>query len=95
MTDQTSDASIKKTMLLIAKPDSARDLRAALIQLQQATRLEADCHRFTFYQALSEPDEFVLLEHFADQSAFDRHMQMPHTKAFFAAELVASSLTIS
>jgi quinol monooxygenase YgiN len=86
-----NDASIQKTILITAKPDREEDLRHALIDLQNATRPEPGCVFFSFYGALDDAGSFVLIEKFTDAAAFDAHMQMPYTKAFFAAGLVEKS----
>lgn len=83
--------AIRKTILITARPGREEDLRLAMIQLQDATRREPGCAFFRFYGVLEEPGRFVLIEDFVDAQAFDAHMQLPHTKAFFAAALVAES----
>ncbi len=80
--------AIRKLARITAKPQQASVLREALQTLEAATRQEPGCREFTFFQALSDPDAFVLLEEFADQAAWDTHMALPHTRTFFAAQLV-------
>lgn len=89
MTD--GNTPVRKTVLITAKPGREEDLRHALIDLQNATRPEPGCVFFGFYGALDDAGSFVLIEEFADTAAFDAHMQMPYTKAFFAASLVEKS----
>jgi quinol monooxygenase YgiN len=80
--------AIRKFARITGKPRQAPVLREALQTLEAATRREPGCREFTFFQALSDPDAFVLVEEFADQAAWDAHMAMPHTQAFFRAQLV-------
>ncbi|HZF78814.1 MAG TPA: putative quinol monooxygenase [Rubrivivax sp.] len=84
-----ASTAIKKLARITAKPGQASALRDALRELEAATRQEPGCQEFTFFQALSDPEAFVLLETFSGQAALDSHMAMPHTRAFFNAGLVA------
>lgn len=86
---RSSALPVKKLARITGKPQQADVLRAALRTLEAATRQEPGCHEFTFFQALSDPDAFALLEEFADQAALEAHMALPHTQAFFRAQLVA------
>jgi quinol monooxygenase YgiN len=83
--------AVRKTILITAKPGRHDELRQAMLNLQSQTRLEPGCVSFTFYSALDDAGSFVLVEDFADAQAFDAHLQLPHTKDFFAAQLVAES----
>ena len=81
-------------MRIEAKPGKAAAMQAALLQLQQATEPEPGCREFQFFQALRAPDSFLLIEDFADRGALERHMELPHTQAFFKEDLTASILPI-
>jgi quinol monooxygenase YgiN len=93
MTTTEKDAAIRKTVFLIAKPGVEEQLRQALIVLQDATRQESGCNIFSFYGALDNPGSFLLVEDFANSEAFRAHLQLPHTKTFFAAGLT-SEITV-
>jgi quinol monooxygenase YgiN len=80
---------IKKIARITAKSGKAETLADALIEVELPTRQEKGCLEFTFYRALSKPDSFLLFEAFESQAALDLHMSLPHTKRFFAAQLVA------
>jgi quinol monooxygenase YgiN len=80
--------TIRKLAHIRARPGGAPALRAALARLEQATRQEPGCRGFTFYQAITTPEDFVLVEHFVDAAALQQHMVLPHTRAFFEAGLV-------
>lgn len=90
MPEVQSQSPIQKLVRLTAKPDRKSELRTALQILEAATRAEPGCIEFTLLQSISDDSQFVLLEHFADEEAFKAHMQLPHTQAFFKAQLVAS-----
>ena len=81
--------AVHKLALITAKPGEAQRLREALQILESKTRSEPGCRGFTFFQALSNPEGFALVEHFESQAALDQHMREPHTQAFFARQLVA------
>lgn len=79
---------LQKIAYLAARPGKSAEMRVALQTLETLTRQEPWCVAFSFYQAVSNPDMFVLLEHFASEEAFNLHMQQAHTQAFFALDLV-------
>jgi quinol monooxygenase YgiN len=85
----TTDAAQRKIVHITAKPGSGDAMRAALLALEAPTRLEEGCSGFTFFQSLSAPEHFLLIEEFASAAALALHMQLPHTQAFFARDLVA------
>jgi len=85
MEDQAAALPVRKIARITGKPGHSQQLRSALAELEEATRREPGCIEFSFFQAISDPDAFVLLEHFADQAALASHMGQAHTRAFFAA----------
>lgn len=90
MPDVKSQLPIQKLVRLKAKQGRETELRKALQVLESSTRQESGCVEFTLLQSISDDSAFVLLEHFVDEDAFNAHMKLPHTQAFFAAQLVAS-----
>jgi quinol monooxygenase YgiN len=84
----TEDTAVRKLARIRAQPGRADALRTALQHLEAETRREPGCHEFGFYQSLSAPEEFILLEHFADAAALQAHLALPHTLAFFERQLV-------
>ena len=99
MTDQgnvqSARATLRKIVHITGKQGGALELRAALIELETATLCEAGCVGFTFFQALSDADHFLLIEDFVSGADLDQHMQQAHTRAFFARNLVASIAPIA
>ncbi|KLK91239.1 hypothetical protein AA309_21455 [Microvirga vignae] len=81
--------NIRRIVRIQSKPGLAAATRAALIELQRATKAEAGCREFILFQALDDESAFLLIEDFASAEALDRHMQLQHTQAFFAREMVA------
>jgi len=90
MSNPTTATSLRKIVRIEAKPGLADAARAALLELEQATRHEPGCREFLFYQALGSDTSFLLIEDFDDAAALDIHMKLPHTQKFFAQDLVAS-----
>lgn len=90
MQDPVATRAVRKIARISGKPGQSQHLRLALAKLESATRQEPGCIEFAFFQAISDHDSFVLLEHFSDQSALDSHMKQEHTQAFFSAQLVSS-----
>ena len=90
MTAISDQAPVKKVARISAHSGRESALKDALRILETATREESGCVEFTFFQAISDPASFILLEQFTNSDAFDAHMQMPHTQAFFKTQLVAA-----
>ena len=88
MQEEVSATSVQKIARISGKAGRAEELREALRQLEIATREEPGCIEFTFFQAISNENSFILVERFANQDALQTHMQLPHTQAFFKAQLV-------
>jgi len=84
------DQPVRKIARIKAMAEQSDQLRAALAELELHTRQERGCVEFAFFQAISDQSKFVLLEQFASPAAFQAHMELPHTRAFFAAKLVES-----
>lgn len=81
---------IRKLARIVGRPQQADALRQALLQLEAATRQEEGCREFGFFQSISDPEAFVLIEAFDDQASLDGHLAQPHTRAFFRRQLVAA-----
>ena len=92
MHNQDNAMPIRKLARIIGKPGHGDQLRRALIKLEEATRKERGCIEFAFFQAISDPDSFALLEHFVDEPALKLHMTLEHTRTFFSAnaELISA-----
>ncbi|PWC45799.1 putative quinol monooxygenase [Azospirillum sp. TSO22-1] len=75
------------TATIEAVPGKDAELAQALDTLCAATRREPGCRTFRAMRVRGQPGRFVLWEHFADQEAFDAHLRMEHTRAYFALGL--------
>lgn len=67
------------------KPGAEQRFIDAAGPLIEATRAEAGCALYELSQSNETPGHFVFYEKWADQAALDRHMEMPHIKAFIDA----------
>lgn len=82
-------AVIRKLAELRSHPGQSDALRAALVELEALTRTEPGCLRFAFFQAITDPEAFVLLEEFESEDALGQHLAASYTQSFFEAQLVA------
>ena len=60
-------------------------LRAAAIQMAQATRAEAGCRAYAFWQDIEDATHFRVYEEWDDQAALDAHFDTPHMQVWRAA----------
>lgn len=70
---------------------SAEEVMKQMLPVIIATRAEAGNNEYTFYKAKDRSDEYVFLERWLDQAAFDTHLEQPYMKAVF--ELFEKYLT--
>lgn len=63
--------------------------RAELIEVAQgvaaASREEAGCAGYRFYEDTERPDHFVFVEEWESEEALQRHFRTPHIAAFMKA----------
>ncbi|WP_433007896.1 putative quinol monooxygenase [Kribbella sp. CA-294648] len=62
-------------------PEHADDWAAITADFTAATRAEPGCLWFDWSRSLDNPDEYVLVEAFADDDAAGAHVNSPHFKA--------------
>ena len=86
--------NVRRIVRLKSHDGAETRMREALILLQGETVAEPGCVSFEFLQSLSVPEGFLLIEDFASPAALEVHMQAPHTKAFFALDVMASGAPI-
>jgi (4S)-4-hydroxy-5-phosphonooxypentane-2,3-dione isomerase len=65
-----------------AKLDQGDSVAAALAKHVAATRDEPGCLGFVAYRSRSDPDRFVLCEHYTDEAAFEAHRASPHFQRY-------------
>lgn len=63
------------------KLDCIETARPEVLKLIEHTRQEKGNLRYDYFQDVKEPGTFVILEQFADQAAFQEHINSEHYKA--------------
>lgn len=89
-----TQTNVRRIVRLTSRSGAADRMRQALIELRDQTAAEPGCVEFEFLQSLTAPEAFLLIEDFASPAALETHMQAPHTKAFFALDVMASGAPI-
>lgn len=91
----THNTAVRRVVRLQARPGRAADMRRHLVTLRAETLKEPGCAEFGFYQSITDEEKFLLVEDFASQAALDAHMAAPHTRAFFALDVMVGGQPIS
>ena len=65
-----------------ALPGAEDRLLDRITALARAVRLEAGNEGFEVFAKPDAPGHWLMIEHYRDQPAFERHLKMPHTLAF-------------
>ena len=63
----------------------AMEFREELLRVVEPTRAEIGCLAIHAFESLREPWVFAIHSEWADEPAFERHAQLPHTVRFLAA----------
>ena len=58
------------------------ETRAFLTGLIESTRREPGCVEYWLHQDNEDPAEFTFYENWTNRAEWDKHMEMPHLKAF-------------
>lgn len=93
--DLMSAGRLRRIVRLTITPGRGAEARAALATLRDATLMEPGCEEFDFYQQITDPDQFILIEDFADDAALTLHMEKPYTRAFFDLGLLKGGVPIA
>ena len=64
------------------KQDAFRD---EVLRVVEATRAESGCLKIEVFESLRAPFVFAIHSEWADEAAFERHAQLPHTVRFLEA----------
>jgi len=67
---------------LHARSGRERDVAIALRTVVNASRAEPGCVTMDAFQATRDPRLFFIHSRWVDESAFDRHAELTHTRAF-------------
>jgi quinol monooxygenase YgiN len=65
-----------------ALPGQEEAIQAAILEVVPPTRAEAGCIAVHAYRSTRDPRLFYIHLRWADEAAFDRHAQEPHTMRF-------------
>ncbi len=69
---------------IVVAPESAAAARAAAIAMGHATRAEAGCVTYRFYEDLETKGHFHVFEIWETGEALKAHFETPHMRAFRA-----------
>lgn len=67
---------------MVGNPDQRSELLAAIPALTAATRAEAGCISYGFYEDTENPNHFIFIEEWESQEALNAHTQTAHFGAF-------------
>lgn len=70
--------SIRVIAHVVALPGKEAEAKKLLMELVEATRTEAGCLRYELLQSSITPTEFVFVEEWESDTAFNQHMSSPH-----------------
>ena len=68
---------------VVARADTADQLRAVLFALAEGSRQEDGCNSYKVFQSQTDPLEFVCYESWASDAALEKHMTTPHVAQAF------------
>ncbi|MGB5953447.1 MAG: putative quinol monooxygenase [Ornithinimicrobium sp.] len=79
-----------------ARAESIEEVRAALVELAEATRSEEGCVSYEVFESASAPGTFVTVEAWRGQSDLDEHLGSAHVARAFevAGPLLAAEVAI-
>ena len=69
---------------LRAQKEKINDLRQALLSLMDKTRAEEGSVTYHLYTDRDDPQNFIFHETWVSQELWEKHMESPHIKGFFA-----------
>jgi autoinducer 2-degrading protein len=70
---------------IVASPEAADDIAAALVTNARASRDEPGVRRFEVMRSRADPAVFLVIETYLDEDALTAHRQTPHYLAWKAA----------
>lgn len=77
--------SVHFVVRLEPQPGKETEFREELLRVVEPARAEMGCVAIHVFESLREPFAFAIHSEWADEAAFDRHAQLPHTVRFLAA----------
>lgn len=90
------EAGVTVIAEILARPEHAEEVRAALAPFAARTQREPGCLRYALYEDAEAPGRFFTFERWADEAALDAHLASPALKAAIPklAPLMAAPLAI-
>jgi quinol monooxygenase YgiN len=82
-----TDGPITLVVRYLAADGNAAAVADLLGQHASASRAEPGCAEFTVLQSTANEHEFVIVERYADQAAFDAHRVSPHFEGIAVARI--------
>lgn len=80
--DSTAGPPARPTIRIVARvrarPDAMETMRALLESIVEPTRAEAGCLRYELLQDRETPFEFLLVQEWRSDRAYDEHLEQPH-----------------
>ena len=68
---------------VVARADTADQLKAVLFELATASRQENGCNAYKVFQSQTDPLEFLCYESWASDATLEKHMNTPHVARAF------------
>jgi quinol monooxygenase YgiN len=66
-------------------PGKAAEFGEELLRVVEASRVESGCISIRAFESIREPFTFAIHSEWVDETAFDLHAQLPHTRRFLEA----------
>ena len=67
------------------RPDRREEAEALLKEVEAASRLDEGCIAYGYYEGLSDGEDCVAVEHWADMASLEAHLTQPHVGKLIAA----------
>ena len=79
---------------VVAKSDSVKDVKTALLKLIEPTRKEAGCIEYNLHQDNEDPAVFIFYETWESLACLEKHLSSDHFKSYVnaAGSLIANKV---
>jgi quinol monooxygenase YgiN len=67
------------------KPGAADEFRQEMLRVTEISRSEPGCISIQTFESIGEPRTFGIHSEWADEAAFNLHVELPHTVRFIEA----------
>ncbi len=72
--------SIRVIAHIVARPGKENEAKNLLMELVEVTRTEVGCLRYDLLQSSVKPTDFVFVEEWESDAAFNQHMSSAHVQ---------------